>query len=81
MHRLTIPGIFWRDHLERCEDHPGERRTLYNGYKRAIVELDDEAVDDLKSDAEHYSDGVDDCDRSLVLSARSMVKSLARQLS
>jgi hypothetical protein len=84
MRRLTLPGIFWRDHYDRCSDHDGERIVIRDNGRRAIVELDNQALADLKSDAEHYSDGVDFCGekaayRSLINSARATVRALARQ--
>lgn len=85
MKRLTIPGIFWRDHYDRCADQPGERRIIYNGHKRAVVELDDEALANLKNDAEYYSNPNGPCRgemeayRSLINSARSMMRSIVRQ--
>lgn len=84
MHRLTLPGIFWRDHLDRCSEHDGERVVIRDDGRRVIVELDDEALNDLRSDAGYYSDGVDFCGekqayRPLINSARATVRALARQ--
>ena len=83
MHRLTVPGIFWRDHIVRCADHPGERIVIGVEDGRVVVELDDEALKNLRSDADYYSDGVDFAcelcaDRSLINSARATVRALAR---
>lgn len=84
MHRLTVPGIFWRDHIDRCADHPGERIVIGSeDSRRVVVELDDEALKNLRSDADYYSDGVvfageTQAYRSLINSARATVRALAR---
>jgi hypothetical protein len=74
--RLSLPAIFWRDHYDRCSDHEGVRVIVQDNGRRVIVELDDAALADLKSDAEYYSDGVDFCGekaayRSLIVIASS----------
>ncbi len=79
MRRLILPGIFWRDHYDRCSDHDGERVIIRDDGRRAVVELDDAALADLKSDAEYYADGVDFCGekaayRSLIRSARATLR-------
>jgi putative aminopeptidase FrvX len=53
--RLWVPRLFWDDHADRCCDHPGMRRELVRLASRIKVELDKDALDDLKSDAEYYA--------------------------
>lgn len=85
MYRLIVPGIFWRDHYDRCGDHDGNRVIIDDTGRRAIVELDDEALANLKSDADHYSDGVDFAGeraayRALIESAKATLRAIARQM-
>ncbi len=85
-HRLLLPGIFWRDHYDRCEEHPGKRLVIYDeGSNRVRVELDAVALDDLHSDARYYANGVDfagekEAYRSLINSARATVRAIKRQM-
>lgn len=89
MHRLTVPGIFWRDHYDRCGDEEGQRREviLDRGGALVIVELNDEALDDLRSDANHYGNGGLDfagetaAYRSLIRSAQATLRAIDRQRS
>jgi hypothetical protein len=56
MKRLWLPRRFWEDHYERCADHPGHRREIEWKRFRILVELDDEALANLGSDADFYED-------------------------
>ncbi len=88
-YHLRLPGIFWRDHFDRCSDHPGKRTIIIDKGWRAptqvIVELDDEALADLRSDADYYSDGVDFAGertayQSLIRSAKATLQAINRQV-
>lgn len=80
---LKLPAVFFMDHYERCEE--GEIRLLRQGPRTVRALLDDAALDDLKSDADHYAgefgpDGIEDGGR-LIESEKRTVKSLERQLT
>src|SRR5690348_9398438 len=83
-HRLVLPGIFWRDHHERCGDE-GECAVIGSDQGRTvIVELDDEALDNLRSDAWYYSppgapDGMEGWGRPIIRSAQATERALVRQ--
>ena len=55
MHTLKVPPRFWDDHYERCADHDGSRNEVRRTTKYVEVELDDDALTDLGSDAEYYA--------------------------
>lgn len=55
MTTFTLPALFWRDHFERCAAHPGTREIIRDGRLTVRVDLDAEALADLKSDAELYA--------------------------
>jgi hypothetical protein len=83
--RLTVPRIFWEDHaIERsCSPDAIIIRTTA---RTVVVDLTDDDLDDLRSDAEYYVDGVDFCGereawRSLINSAKATVRAIARQTS
>lgn len=84
--RLTLPGIFWRDHYDRCGDQDGERREVRDNGRTVVVELDDEALNNLRSDAWYYSppgapNGMNDWNdgRAIIRSAQATVRALVRQ--
>lgn len=82
MHRLTVPGIFWRDHYDRCGS--GEANVIADRGRTVLVELDDEALDDLRSDAWYYSppgapDGMEGWGQPIIRSAEATVRALIRQ--
>lgn len=53
LHQLWIPRRFYEDHVER--DLPAGR-VISQDRSRVLVVCDDEALDDLESDARHYAD-------------------------
>lgn len=83
-HRLTVPRIFWEDHsIGRCcsPDAVVVRETS----RTVVVDLTDDDLADLRSDAEHYVDGIDfsgerEAYRSLINSARATVRAIGRQM-
>ena len=81
MHTLKLPRRFWDDHYERCCAHPGLREEVKTSKREVTVCLDGEALANLKSDADYYSDptGFDTSDpwmRGLIASARATLKRL-----
>ena len=88
MHRLVLPGIFWRDHYDRCGDHEGERLVIKDSGEtrtRVTVELDDIALGDLLSDANYYvypgADWGEAYLRAIGRSARATIDAVHRQVS
>jgi hypothetical protein len=81
MCRLTLPRAFWEDHFDRCADHPGKREEIKTNARTVIVELDAEALDDLRSDADHYGDanGWESWLRPLIRSAQMTKQAIERQ--
>ncbi len=82
-HRLTVPRIFWEDHAigRGCSPDAVVIRTTS---RTVVVDLTDEDLADLRSDAAYYVDGVDFCGeraayRSLINSAKATVRAVARQ--
>lgn len=78
--QFTIPARFWDDHTGSNEN-PG--RELKRSGHRVTVELDDEQLANLRSDADLYATGKDDFweeYRGLVLSARATLKALDNQM-
>ncbi len=79
---LNLPKIFWDDHAERCGSHPGIRNELKRGYRTVMVALDEEALDDLRSDARFYGTcewSSDEVNLSIPRSAKSTMNALRRQ--
>jgi hypothetical protein len=80
LRRFTLPPAFWRDHLERCAEHPGTRVVVKDTARRVVVDLDAEALADLKSDADYYAgDGAPDMPglQGLHASARATLRAIA----
>ncbi len=84
--RFELPPAFWRDHLERCGAHPGIRNVIKDrGYGKSgnvIVDLDAEALADLKSDADYYGgSGAPDMPglSGLHQSARATLRAIAKK--
>ena len=81
-HRLEIPPAFWADHADRCVEREVPAAKGRNG--RIVVELTDDEVADLHSDAIHYSNPNDfDFDGALGLSmsARATRKAVEAQVA
>lgn len=79
---LWLPGRFWMDHADRCGvDAALERHSGQSVY----VELTDEQLDNLKSDAAHYANdmsgedwGRDEYGKAIIASAKRTVAAIAR---
>lgn len=73
--RLTLPPRYGLDAFERLNDGNGHGvKTLVRATARYIVlDVDDDALFDLESDAEYYSDptGFDESVRGLCRSAKA----------
>lgn len=52
MHILTLPRIFYDDHVER-DCLPGE--VVKMGIRLVTIRCDDKTLEDLYSDAKHYA--------------------------
>lgn len=80
--QFTIPARFWDDHASSNEN-PGRVLKYTSGGRYVTVELDDEQLANLRSDADLYATGKDDFwaeYRGLVLSARATLKALDKQM-
>ena len=82
-HTLSLPAVFFEDHLDRCPSLDGATVVLAKGrsWKVSISEAD---LGDLYSDARHYSSfqGVDFADnRSVCSSAKATVRNLEKRFS
>lgn len=82
-HLLWLPIIFWDDHVLRDLDHSSEIvRTAGNRYQ---VLMTDEAILELKSDADYYAFWMKEYEsegghgRSICNSARATLKALTKQ--
>ena len=75
---VTVPRLFWQDHMEReCTPAISETRK---GNRVELV-LSQEALDDLYSDADYYSDDQGWCpewgpSRSVIRSAKRTLEIL-----
>jgi len=71
---VRLPAMFYDDHAGRgC---PSGREISRNS-RSVTVDLDATAIDDLRSDAQHYADG-DDYEGGMRSAARSMLAALDR---
>lgn len=77
-HKLLLPRAFWSDHYNRCADQDGEREILRDGPK-VLVALDDEALANLKNDAEYYTHPHGP-ESSLGMRSRATLDAIGRQL-
>lgn len=84
MAKFIVPRIFWEDHnVERCCSP--DAVVLKTTSRTVHVELNNDDLEDLNSDAEHYGfGGLDfagerEAYRSLINSARATVRALKRQ--
>lgn len=74
--KVKLPKRFYLDHLDR--DLPSGEILRFVGNNQVEVSLDEEAFEDLVSDAEHYGfGGMDYCD-DLVRRADSLERSAKR---
>jgi len=80
-HRLTIPRIFWEDHhIGRCCSP--DARVIRETMRQVVVELNNDDLDDLRSDADYYAnDGLDFAGekaayRSLINSAKATLRTV-----
>jgi hypothetical protein len=84
MIRLTVPATFWDDHFERCADHEGIRNVIKENARTVVVELDDEALGNLRSDADYYSDSqgfdLEMCPKGLFRSARATLRAIDKAM-
>jgi hypothetical protein len=80
MHTLKLPRKFWDDHYDRCADHPGFREEVKSTKREVVVRLDDEALKNLTSDADYYSEttGFDTSDPWMMGLCASARATLAR---
>lgn len=80
-HDLILPRVFWEDHFDRCADHNGERKEIEMRVAKVRVLLDDEALANLKNDAEYYTDqNGPDMSLGFRSSARATLKAIERQV-
>lgn len=70
-----LPAMFWDDHDDR--DLPAGMLLRRNA-RSVWVDLDQAAIDDLRSDAEHYVDPYGEYEPQLRSAARSMLNALDR---
>jgi hypothetical protein len=82
-YRLTVPRIFWEDHAIGRACSP-DAIVIRETARTVVVDLTDNDLADLRSDAAYYVDSVDFCGereayRSLINSARATVRALERQ--
>jgi hypothetical protein len=81
----TVPSKFYLDHMNRCElcyEHP--LTAVKVGKLLTILDLDQAMFEDIKSDAEYYSEMKDTADyienRDLVNSAINTLKRLTKEV-
>lgn len=70
---IKVPAYFLCDHAERDLPTPEVIRRVGT---YCIIDGNDAAMAELLSDADYYSDGVDDCDHRLIQSAKATVRAI-----
>ena len=54
--QIKVPATFALDHLDRCRGQAGEITLVARKGHSAILEVDAESLDNLRSDARYYAD-------------------------
>jgi len=76
---IKIPSTFYFDHVNRDLSKGTVLKEYANG--KVIVEMNDEEIADLLSDAEYYSEGVDYAEiKGLQSSAKATVRAINDQV-
>lgn len=77
MARIRIPKRFLDDHEERELPTP-DYRSWRGGY---VIDTDDPHFAELMDDAKYYCDDVDQCEPGLKRAAKSLVKTVAKEIA
>lgn len=79
MRTVALPPLFWEDHSDRFADNPEFKwkeikRTKHN----VTIKMNEAAYNNLRSDADYYSNGKDGPDNIYPSLRRSAIATLKR---
>ena len=81
--QIKVPAIFYQDHCDRSNNNQELLNAIIKSLGNyVVVELSDEQINELWSDAEYYADGVDYPElRGVMKSAQATVRALEKQVA
>jgi hypothetical protein len=81
--QIKVPAVFYQDHCDRSNNNKELINAIIKPYGYYfVVELNDDQINELQSDAEYYAEGVDYPElHGVMKSAQATIRAIKKQVA